>query len=159
MEIDIKRCKELDMKYNYRCKEVGKVDKLGGFHATCFFKFKNNLSPKSIAFFMGARKHSVLNALYNVGLIDAPPPPPETPWTDEECDILMKLFNDGLNYNQIAKKMGRTVPSVTCKRKSIINGHLKTVATRKATVKKCICGDVILSHKNKCNWCWGKNEN
>jgi hypothetical protein len=158
MEIDLKQCKNLDIKHNYKHDPL-RAKWSGGFHATCLKKFQSGDKIKSIARSIGSRQYYVKSALINIGVLDKKELLKRVPWDNDDIEIVRGLILEDKSFYTISKAIGRSIHSVSSLVKRIKNGSIYKVIveTKKATFKKCQCGFDIVSLKDQCNWCRWKN--
>lgn len=155
MEINLKRCKELDALHNYK-HDTMRVKLTCGFHATCQKKYNAGTTVKNIVRLTRSKSFFVKSALFNLGLAEKPVKQETIRWSKEDIIKVYELADAGMTRANIAKKVGRSIESVNSLIKRIRNGDIgywTTEKNMKAMFKICECGEHINSVDDKCNWC------
>lgn len=153
MEINLKRCKELDALHNYK-HDIMRVKWTGGFHATCQKRYIHGTTVKNIARLSGSNHFLVRSALFNLGLAENPVMQKTGRWSKADIVKVYELADAGMTRANIAKEVGRSIESVNSLIKRIRNGdYWTTKKNTKAMFKICECGEHINSVDDKCNWC------
>ena len=152
------RCKELDQLHAYGC-DKEKVEKYGVFHAACLEMHNNGSKVDSIRIRTGSYHYHVRMALFNVGAFKKRPINKKKT-TDEDIDIIRRLYVEGKSQSEIGEITERSQGSI---RYILIKlglikpgGIVHIFHVRKA--KKCSsCGEIIVHFRDMCNWCGGEH--